>query len=621
MIIRMRLSAHHATASKSLNILVCTGRQFSIASCRPIISSYAGGSAAATRLHQVTCTPQTVTLINKFRNFAVGNVRCISSRAGFSAALERHNEAVKTISATMRGFYERKEKFRINHGSTNSTRNTSKGKNTVDTSRLSYVLNVDIDRRVALVEPNVPMDRLVEETLKYGLVPPVVMEFPGITVGGGYAGTSGESSSFRHGFFNRTINYVEMVLANGDVVTTSESERPDLFHGAAGAVGTLGVTTLVELQLIEAKKFVETTYHPISGGISEAIQKIKEATADHEIDYVDGIMFSKFKGAIITGRLTNDAKEHRVQRFSHAWDPWFYLHVKDTVKDGATIITEAIPLTEYLFRYDRGGFWVGASAFRYFHAPFNRLTRWFLDDFLHTRMLYAALHASGQDKQYIVQDLALPYSTAEQFVEYTDAEFRIYPLWLCPLKQSPQPTFHPHFPPSPHPGSAPAQKDLDPEQPLLNIGLWGFAPTRDPQTCVAANRSLEAKLRELKGMKWLYAHTYYTADEFWGIYDRAWYDALREKYGALTLPSVWEKVTVREAPARSREGRAVGGNLDWVIERVRATWPLSGLWGIWRAIRSGSFKEARKAKWRTIDVPIPIAADASSESQAVHKID
>jgi FAD/FMN-containing dehydrogenase len=61
----------------------------------------------------------------------------------------------------------------------------------VDTSAMTHVLKVDTKRKVALVEPNVPMDRLVEETLKYGLIPPVVMEFPGITVGGGFAGTAG----------------------------------------------------------------------------------------------------------------------------------------------------------------------------------------------------------------------------------------------------------------------------------------------------------------------------------------------------------------------------------------------------------------------------------------------
>lgn len=67
------------------------------------------------------------------------------------------------------------------------------------------------------------------------------MEFPGITVGGGYSRPSGESSSFKHGSFDKTINYVEIMLANGDVVKISPTEKTYLFHGAAGAVGTFGV--------------------------------------------------------------------------------------------------------------------------------------------------------------------------------------------------------------------------------------------------------------------------------------------------------------------------------------------------------------------------------------------
>jgi Delta24-sterol reductase len=349
--------------------------------------------------------------------------------------MELHNKTVEMIAGRVRQYYEKGEKFRIFHGSTNSTRQSTLKRNLVDTSSLSNVLQVDVEAKTCLVEPNVPMDRLIEATLKHGLVPPVVMEFPGITVGGGYSGTSGESSSFKHGFFDRTINNVEMVLANGKVVTISPTEKTDLFHGAAGAVGTFGFTTLVELRLQEAKKYVETTYHPVYS-MSEAIQKLNEATADLELDYVDGIMFAKTKGAIVTGRLTDNRKEGlSVQRFSAPRDPWFYMHVQDAIKsksDGPT--TETIPLAEYLFRYDRGGFWVGASAFKYFKFPFNRFTRWFLDDLLHTRMLYSALHASGESKKYVVQDLALPYSTAEQFVDYTDETFGIYPLWLCPLK-------------------------------------------------------------------------------------------------------------------------------------------------------------------------------------------
>lgn len=59
----------------------------------------------------------------------------------------------------------------------------------MDTSGLDHILKVDREKHTVLVQPNVPMDMLVEETLKFGLLPPVVMEFPGITVGGGFAGS------------------------------------------------------------------------------------------------------------------------------------------------------------------------------------------------------------------------------------------------------------------------------------------------------------------------------------------------------------------------------------------------------------------------------------------------
>lgn len=117
-------------------------------------------------------------------------------------------------------------------------------------------------------------------------------QFLGFTVGGGNAGPSGESSSYKYGFFDHTLNNVEKVLDNGDVVTFSEKEQSDLLYGAAGACGTLGVTTMVELQLIEAMKILETIYHSVLSMV-EAIQKIQEATADADLDYIDGFLYSK----------------------------------------------------------------------------------------------------------------------------------------------------------------------------------------------------------------------------------------------------------------------------------------------------------------------------------------
>lgn len=100
--------------------------------------------------------------------------------------MNAHETAVATIAAHVRQFYKRKEPFRIYHGSTNSTRQSRVQRDKmIDTSSLSHILKVDVERMTVLVEPNVPMDCLVESTLQHGLIPPVVMEFPGITVGGG----------------------------------------------------------------------------------------------------------------------------------------------------------------------------------------------------------------------------------------------------------------------------------------------------------------------------------------------------------------------------------------------------------------------------------------------------
>lgn len=547
----------HAVSPLWLNgALRCVHKRYAVvASIEPAVSQFISTTRIQRRDHQ--------------------QIRAYSDRR-----LDQHDRSIARIADSVRGHFEKKEPFRVHHGSTNSTRPQRKGR-VVDISDLSNVLKVDAEKKVALVEPNVPMDKLVEATLEYGLVPPVVMEFPGITVGGGYAGTAGESSSFKHGFFDRTMNSVEMILANGETKTVSDAHNADLFRGAAGAVGSLGITTLVELQLIQATKYVKVTYHPREK-ISDAIECIREETRNPANDYVDGILYSENHGVIVTATMTDEKPaESQIRTFSHPKDPWYYLHVREKTQGTASPVSEYVPLAEYLFRYDRGGFWVGTAAFQYFKFPFNRLTRWFLDDFLHTRMLYRALHASSESSRFIVQDLALPYSTAERFINYTSKELGIWPLWLCPLKQSPQPTMHPH--------SEHMENSSTPEQ-MLNIGVWGWGPA-EYESFVNKNRELEKKLADCGGMKWLYAHTYYTEKDFWTQFDKKWYDDLRTKYHANTLPSVYQKVAV-DVDAGRRE-------LETSWSRwFKSFWPLGGIWGLYKSIKSKDYFIARRSTWR-----------------------
>ncbi|KAF2727414.1 FAD-binding domain-containing protein [Polyplosphaeria fusca] len=499
-----------------------------------------------------------------------------------------HTTTVARIRKDIERFYETDTKFRIYHGTTNSTRHATFSRDAiVDVSALNHVLKVDVERKVAIVEPNVPMDALVRETRKYNLLPPVVMEFPGITVGGGFVGTAGESSSFRYGFFDRTVNWAEVILADGTMVTASSKENSDLFSGLAGSFGTLGVLTLLELRLIDLKPYVELTYHPVNS-ISAAMSKLQAETLNESNDYVDGILFSRTKGSIITGRLkSNPPSSSSLQRFSRAHDPWFYLHASRTTSSPpSSPHTEHVPISDYLFRYDRGAFWTGYYAFRYFMIPFNFLTRLLLDYFMHTRIMYHALHASGHTDRYIIQDLALPASAAASFLDFIDARFGTYPLWLCPLPPDTRGSMaHPH---------ALATRGEPRHEQYINVGVWGPYPSSEAGY-VAANRDIEAKVRELGGLKWLYARTFYTEDEFWGIYDRERYAELRARYRASGLPSVFEKV--RDEPGRRREERFGGTGWKGMVKRwVLCTNLTRGFYGIWKAVWGGDYLLERKRK-------------------------
>lgn len=439
-----------------------------------------------------------------------------------------HADTVARISEQITGFYKSKTPFRVFHGSTNSTRVLSFKKNElVDISGLDKVLAIDVKKRTALVEPNVPMDALVRATLRHGLIPPVVMEFPGITVGGAIQGNGGESSSFKWGAFNQTVTSHEIITGSGEVVTTSAAEHPDLFYGIPGTAGTIGILTAATLQLIPAKKYVVLRYIVVHS-FAEAKKTIQQQGRDVTNDFVDGIMFAKDRGVIIVGKLTNRPSGD-VVRFRRAHDQWYYLHVDETLTAISKGWKETVPLQDYLFRYDRGAFWVGRFAFTMFNVPFNRVMRYILNPLLHTRKLYQALQESGQSQQHIVQDLVLPAKSFTQFCDFVDQQLQTYPLWLCPMLVDRTATFQ--------------LNNLDTKS-IINIGVWG-AGIADYDEFVAKNRAIEKRVLELGGKKWSYAYSYFTEKEFWQMYDKKAYDQLRKKYNATNLPTIHDKITVK----------------------------------------------------------------------------
>lgn len=484
-----------------------------------------------------------------------------------------HSDDVLRVERRVQHFHETKTPFRLNHGISFTTRSIQKqAGRTVDVSSMKRVLEFsppDANPPTSVkVEPNVGMGPLVDACLERGVIPPVVMEIPEITTGGGFAGTSGETSSFRQGLFYENVNAVDVVLANGQFKHVDRLTDPDLFYALANSYGTMGVLVALYLRLIKASEFVKVRYEPVKS-VQEAIAKFEAAKAeDPEVtDFLEGVMFSKNNGMVCRSSYASasDVRDLPRQTFSRPSDPWYYLHIEEqlhranaTTKKSSLPHADAVPLREYLFRWDRGGFWMGKYAFDYFLTPFNALTRYLLDRLMKTRVALKAFQSSTLNDQFVIQDVGVPLFAAPNLINWLDKNWGHYPILLCPVTNT---------------GRAPLFAQWVPQGGMcVNFGVYGpgpkdVAPT-DARGFLDFNIRFEREVRSYPGMKCLYAQVFCDEAEWSGIYDMKKYRAARKSVGADYLPDIWQKM---------RAG-SFQGNGFWLA------WPLPGIFGVYTVV-------------------------------------
>ncbi len=442
-----------------------------------------------------------------------------------------HKQKLGKIAGQMVSAAREHRKLRIFHGFSHTTRELNYQENEViDISALNNILEINVEGKYALVEPNVTMQVLVEKTMDKGLVPLVVPELPKITLGGSVQGGAGESSSFKYGGVHNICDEYEIVLGNGEIVTASKDVNPDLFWGLPCSYGSLGITTLVKIRLTEAKKFVKLSYLPV-GSFLELNRIIKEQR-EQPIDFVDAILFGPNSGVVMVGIMVNEPDDDdKVMTFSGESDEWFYLYVQSKVKK-QNFVPDHIPLKDYLFRYNQGAFWTGKLVFDKLKIPFTKLSRTLLYKRLNAESLGKAVHSVNNSQSGICQDFCLSQEKLTDFLDYLNTTLSIYPLWICPLMVSKE-------------NDKLSPTNINSEQ-AVNVGMYakfdgGY------NKFVAVNRALEQKLAELGGRKVLYAHQYYSPEEFWKIYDLDWYNKLRNKYFANNVfPDIYEKTNVNK---------------------------------------------------------------------------
>ena len=323
--------------------------------------------------------------------------------------LEQHEQDVLDIKKQLKEYVKsgNDQKLMFTHVGSHSTRERSRHTyNNINISHLQDIIFVDLKNKEVLTEPSVPMDKLVETTLKYGLLPEVVTEFPKITVGGAIEGAALESSSFKHGQFNDCCNEYTIITPEGKTIKASRTKNSDMFFGKTGSYGSLGLLTSVKLKLMDATKYVLLQYTTF-GSIEEAMQFMKKSTSA-KYDYLEGILFDKTRITIITGQCVEEGN-YLIQTFNNSNDPWFYKHV-DKISREKDDYSELVPIFDYLFRYNRGAYWMGKYFLKYV-GGYNLITRTVFNSSLTTERMYEALHLGNLSQSFFVQDFIYPQKT------------------------------------------------------------------------------------------------------------------------------------------------------------------------------------------------------------------
>ncbi len=394
----------------------------------------------------------------------------------------------------------------------------------IDTSQLQNIVSIDPETCLCVAEPGVTFERLLRATLEHGLIPTVVPELRGITIGGAVAGCSVESMSFRHGGFHDSALAYEVVTGDGRILQLSRRDHPDLFEHLHGSYGTLGILTQITFRLVPAMRYVEMDYRHFTAfdAFEEALTTACDADSAH--DFVDAVVAGPDHLVLCIGTFVADTGGRTPSDYTR--DRVFY-------RSTAELTTDLMTTEQYCFRYDAECHWLSRTLPPLEWRWVRRLIgRWVLGstnliawskrtEFITSKVLR---------RPDVVCDVFIPESRLGRFWDWYTREFAAWPLWVVPYRPA---SLYPWLGQEIRDGLAPGELFVD----LAVYGARNIKKHRDLSV------DLEEQVWELGGIKTLISRNHYDRDRFWRIYDRDAYVSAKSQLDPDGLfPDLYDKL-------------------------------------------------------------------------------
>jgi FAD/FMN-containing dehydrogenase len=395
------------------------------------------------------------------------------------------------------------------------------GGRAVDVASLREILEIDVGQHICTAEPGATFADVVRATLARGLLPKVVPELEGITLGGAVAGCSVESMSHRYGGFHDTCLSYEIVTGTGERRVLGRED--ELFHMLHGSYGTLAILTRITFELVPAKTFVRMTYRR-HRDFPAFHADLRERCERGDHDFVDGIIHAPDNLVLCLGDFADTPSRVSSYRRSR-------VYYKSTRK----LAEDHLSTFDYCFRYDTECHWLSRTFPPLEWAPVRlAVGRWFLGStnlIRWTARLEPLLRRVNRRPDVVV-DLFIPDGGFASFWDWYARELDYWPLWVVPYRlDEPYPWINRDY----------AARMTD--KLMIDVAVYG---KRNSRRAVDWSALLEDKTHELGGIKTLISRNHYTRERFWEIYDRErWSAAKRELDPGGLFRDLYEKFRPR----------------------------------------------------------------------------
>jgi len=401
----------------------------------------------------------------------------------------------------------------------------------LDVREFHHVLSVNAAEQWVDVEGMTSYEKLVDATLPHGVMPCVVPQLKSITIGGAIAGVGIESSSFRQGLVHESVEELEVLLGDGSVVIAGpENAHSDLFYGFPNSYGTLGYVLRARAKTIHANSYVRLTH--VRHAEPDAFFADLARRCESDADFVDGVVFGPSEQVITVGHFVDTAP----YTSDYTFERIYYRSIREREEDYLTA-------RDYIWRWDTDWFWCSKNLHAQNPVVRRLLGRERLNSVFYTRVMRWNARVGltrrldrllGKHPESVIQDVDIPIAHAPEFLAFFLREIGILPIWICPFRSPHEDACWPLFP-------------ARPGRLYVNFGFWDVVRPDEPHPAGHFNRLIERKVQQLGGLKSLYSDSYFPQDEFWSMYDKNAYDALKAKYDPNgVFKNLYEKTVLKE---------------------------------------------------------------------------